>query len=290
MRRFKVGDASEGVRIDTFLADKYPQFSRSSLVALFTQRMVKVNGKITKPGWRLKPTDNVSVDDSLLKAGHAPLELPVIYEDGDVIVISKPSGALTHSKGALNQEATVASSLRDKVSLELTGNRAGIVHRLDRGTSGVMIVAKTSNALAYLQKQFASRKTDKTYMAVVEGVPEPAEALIDAPIARNPRKPQAFQVDSLGKPAQTRYRLKKAFKKDEREYAVLELEPVTGRTHQIRVHLKHIGHPVVGDPAYGRGGDNLLLHAAKLVLVLPKGIKSEFKAPVPAHFKEFIDG
>src|SRR5262249_28394801 len=138
------------------------------------------------------------------------ISLPIIYEDNDVIVIDKPAGILTHAKGALNTEATVASFIESKLAEDLPkNNRAGIVHRLDRATSGVIITAKHDKALKWLQKQFSTRKTKKLYLAIAEGELEPAEAIIDAPIARNPRKPQTFYVSPIGKPAQTEYKLLK---------------------------------------------------------------------------------
>lgn len=286
MRKFTVDKSADGVRADVYLAKKFPKFTRSSLKQLFKRKLVQINNAVAKSGRKVHPDDKISVDDSLLKSVPAPVKLPVIYEDKEVVVINKPAGMLTHSKGALNTESTVASSLRAKINPNLQGNRAGIVHRLDRGTSGVMIIAKTEAALAYLQKQFAARMTEKNYRAVVEGVPQPKQALIDAPIDRNPRRPQTFVVSAAGKPAQTEYKVEKSFKRGDQDYSVLALKPVTGRTHQLRVHLKYIGHPVVGDRVYGRG-EELLLHAASLGLALPNGQHKVFKAPLPAYFKEF---
>lgn len=289
MRRFTVDKSSDGVRADVYVAKKFPKFSRSALKQLFKRKLVQINRTAAKSGRKVHPDDKISVDDSLLVTLPAPVELPIIYEDKDVIVINKPAGMLTHSKGALNTEPTVASSLRPKVSPDLQGNRAGIVHRLDRGTSGVIIVAKTEAALAYLQKQFAGRKAEKGYQAVVEGRPQPKQALIDAPIARNPKRPQTFTVSAKGKSAQTEYKLERSFEKKRQSYSLLKLKPITGRTHQLRVHLKYIGHPVVGDRLYGRG-EQLLLHAVSLSLSLPNGGRKLLKAPLPVVFKDFVSG
>ncbi len=288
MAIFRVGSAELGQRADVFVAAKHPEFSRSSLENLFDKNMVTMDGKVIKASHKLKLNDQIRVDETLLRQAPEAIELPIIYEDDSVVVIDKPTGALTHSKGALNSEATVASFLHGKITDDkLTGNRAGIVHRLDRPTSGVIIGAKTEDALKYLQKQFANRKTAKTYIAVVEGTPKQPEAIIDAPIGRNPKRPQTFRVDKEGKPAQTRYKVIKSIDKKNRSYTELELKPVTGRTHQLRIHLTYLGHPIVGDHVYGHDDGPMLLHAKSLEITLPGGQRKVFEAPLPARFKEF---
>jgi RluA family pseudouridine synthase len=188
---------------------------------------------------------------------------------------------LTHSKGAFNPEPTVASWLGSRLS-GMNGERAGIVHRLDRATSGVMICAKTPEALSWLQKQFSMRKVKKTYVAVVEGDLALPEAIIDMPIERNPKKPQTFRVGSNGKPAVTAYKVLQT----STGRSLIELRPTTGRTHQLRVHLAHIKHPVVGDTFYrGVNADRLLLHALSLEITLPNRQRKIFTAPLPAEFK-----
>jgi 23S rRNA pseudouridine1911/1915/1917 synthase len=290
MRKFNADKSADGLRADVFISKKLPKFTRSSLKHLFKQGFVKVNNISIKSSRRVHPSDKFTVDDRLLKSVPSPLDLPVIYEDEDVVVVDKPAGALTHSKGALNTEATVASSLRHKLDRSLSGNRAGIVHRLDRGTSGLIIIAKNPASLSFLQKQFATRKVEKIYEAVVEGVPATPQAIIDAPIDRNPKRPQTFVVKSTGKAAQTKYYTKKTGVKQSKNYSLLELKPLTGRTHQLRVHLKYIGHPIYGDPVYGHGGNRIMLHAYSLRVRLPSGERKLFKSPLPAVFKEFFSG
>lgn len=290
MRRFKVTQAGVGQRADIFLAGKYPEYSRSALERLFDEELVRAGGKAVKAGHKIQPGEVFNVDDARLKTQPAPIDLPVIYEDEDVAVIDKPAGTLTHSKGALNDEATVATFIKSKITdRKLTGNRAGIVHRLDRGTSGLMITAKNAEALQKLQKQFSTRKAKKSYLAVVEGQPQPAEAVIDAPIERNPRRPQTFRAAAGGKAAQTHYKTLKNFSKGGQKYTLLELNPATGRTHQLRVHLKYLGHPIAGDNLYGRGDGSLLLHASELELTLPNGQRQIFTSKMPVRIKEFID-
>lgn len=279
------------MRLDVLVTDLYPQFSRSSLESLFDKGLVTMNDKSLKASYRVKPGDRITIDETYLKRDPEPIDMPVIYEDADVLVIDKPAGILTHSKGALNTEASVASFIKDKLTDDkLAGNRAGIVHRLDRQTSGVMVAAKNSQALNWLQKQFSARKVKKSYQAIVEGVPEPAEAVIEAPIGRNPKKPQTFKVMAAGKPATTHYRSLRQFKKAGKDYTEIELKPQTGRTHQLRVHMAYINHPIVGDYVYGHAGPQMMLHADSLELTLPNRERKTFNSPLPSRFKDFIDG
>ncbi len=283
-RKFKINPEQVGKRTDIFITEQLLGYTRASLRNLFDGDYVCVNRKPVKPAYRLKTGDKLTLDLSVLEAEPQTIDLPIIYEDEDVTVLNKPAGVLTHSKGALNTEATVASFIKPLLTdKNLAGNRAGIVHRLDRGTSGVIITAKNEKTLKWLQKQFSTRKVDKTYHAIVEGEPKPRQAVVDAPIERNPKKPQTFRVGSSGKPSQTRYKVLQTFG----TVSLLELNPQTGRTHQLRVHLKYIGHPVVGDRVYGHAGDNLYLHASSLELTLPGSRKVKFEVPEPRIFKKF---
>lgn len=289
MQEYVVEPEAVGIRVDVFVAQKYPQFARSALEVLFDNDLVLINTQTVKAGTKLREGDVVSVDETTLFSEPKPIDLPILYEDDNVVVINKPAGVLTHSKGSLNQESTVATFIKPKLNDEsMAGNRAGIVHRLDRVTSGVIVTVKNSEALSYLQKQFSQRKTKKTYNAIVEGWPTPEEAVIDAPVERNLKRPQTFKVSSAGKSAQTKYKIVKKFEKNSKKYALLELNPVTGRTHQLRVHLAYIGHPIVGDRVYGHAGERTYLHAASLEITLPGGERKIFSAPLPEIFNEFI--
>lgn len=288
MKKFTVSEAAAGSRLDIFIAEQYPQFTRSSLESLFDQGSVQLNGNASKPSAKVKTNDSVLLDDELLTAEPPEVELPIIYEDDDVIVINKPDGLLTHSKGALNLEASVASFIKAKLNDEnLIGNRAGIVHRLDRRTSGVIITAKNEASQKWLQKQFSTHKVKKNYIAIAEGTIEPEKALIDAPIARNPNKPQTFIVSSAGKPAQTEYEVLEHIEKYHKHYTLVDLMPRSGRTHQLRVHLAYINHPIVGDNIYGQAGPKLLLHAKVLELTLPDKTRRIFSAPIPDKIEDF---
>jgi 23S rRNA pseudouridine1911/1915/1917 synthase len=289
MQEFSVGAKDAGLRVDVFVSNKYPQFARAALSVLFDKDIVLINGKIAKAGEKIKKNDLISLDESRLFSKPQEISLPIIYKDSNVIVINKPAGILTHSKGSINTEASVATFIAPYLNyLELLGNRAGIVHRLDRATSGVIITANNSETMSYLQKQFSQRKTKKTYYAIVEGWPEPEVAIIDAPIERNAKKPQTFKVGTGGKTAQTPYKVIKKFEINGAKYAFLELKPVTGRTHQLRVHMSYIKHPIVGDRVYGHNGEHMYLHAASLEITLPGGIRKTFEAPLPKIFTEFM--
>ncbi len=273
-------------RLDQRVVQLIPDISRSFAIRLINEEKVKVNNSVvTKAGYKLKADDTIDIDYTPETANSIPaIELPILYEDDDCVVINKPVGILTHSKGAFNPEATVATWLSERTK-DMDGDRAGIVHRLDRATSGVMICAKTPEALSWLQKQFAQRRTKKTYNALIEGVLSPEEALIDMPIERNPKKPQMFRVGSNGKPSKTYYKTIETGKK----YSLLELKPETGRTHQLRVHLKHFNHPIIGDTFYeGSPAERLFLHATSLELTLPNRTRKVFTAELPTIFKDTL--
>ncbi len=293
MRKLKVQEAESGLRADVFVAGQLTGFSRSLISKLFTAGEVSLDGNRLKPGNKLKTGQVVVVDDARLHETPPEVKLPVIYEDENVVVINKPAGVLTHSKGGFNNEATVASFVADKLDGSIPqSNKAGIVHRLDRATSGVIICARNEATQKLLQKQFAQRRTKKIYLAVAEGVLSEQQLIIDAPIARNPKKPQSFTTTLDGKLATTSLTqlstlvlVNKSKKKI--VCTMVELKPTTGRTHQLRVHLRHIGHPVVGDSVYGaklQDWPQMLLHAASLELTLPGGDRRIFTAPVPGYF------
>lgn len=268
-------------RLDVYIVEQQPSISRAFAAKLVDQGRVLVNGQPSKPGHKLKESDDVAIDYIPEKEQQVPeIDLPIIYEDDDCIVINKPVGVLTHSKGAFNPEATVASFVRSRTN-GMAGDRAGIVHRLDRATSGVIICAKNPTALSWLQKQFAQRKVKKTYAAIVVGLLDPQHAIIDMPIERNPKAPATFRVGVNGKSATTEYLVERANEK----YSLLQLKPQTGRTHQLRVHLAQQGHPIVGDIIYGgEPADRLFLHAESLEITLPNRERTTFTAKLPKEF------
>ncbi|HXE09817.1 MAG TPA: RluA family pseudouridine synthase [Verrucomicrobiae bacterium] len=276
-------ETGKSERLDQYVVRQIPGLSRSAAAKLIEQGKVLVDSQPqTKAGYRVRSTNAVEISHDPTTEVVPDIELEVLYEDDDCVVIDKPAGVLVHSKGVFNPEATVATWLRNRVK-GLEDERAGIVHRLDRATSGVMICAKTPQALSWLQKQFSQRKTKKRYEAVVAGTPDEPEAVIDMPIERNPKRPQTFRAGMNGKSATTHYKILTA----NDTCSLLELQPTTGRTHQLRVHLSHIGHPILGDELYGGPpAERLFLHAHSLELTLPNRQRKTFTIPTPTTFKK----
>ncbi len=275
----------KGQRLDKVTAETLPTLSRAFVQRLIEEGRITLNDNIVKSGYRLRIDDVISIKFNVDELEQIDdIDLPIIYEDDHVFVINKPIGVISHSRGKYWYESSVASFVRQITGQD--GDRAGIVHRLDRATSGVMICAKDNETMRFLQKQFGLRNVKKTYAAVVNGRMDPEEALIDMPIERNPKIPASFRVGSNGKASQTHYITVRTSNK----YSLLELRPVTGRTHQLRVHLQHLGHSIVGDTLYkGQVSDRLYLHAHKLEITLPGGERKVFEAPIPPEFMELIE-
>lgn len=273
------------VRLDIYLSTKFDTtISRSLWQKYIKAGYVSVNNKVvTTPKFEVDETDEIALN--LPEKEQADVDLPILYEDDDVIVVNKPSGLLTHAKGGLSDEPTVAEIIRPKTSFATYTDRPGIVHRLDRDTSGLLIIAKNPESAAHLQRQFAERTAKKTYIAITDGKPKLNAAKIDLPIGRNPSAPSTFRIDPNGKPAQTTYHV--LTENDTR--SLVELKPTTGRTHQLRVHLAHLNAPILGDRVYGKSSDcRMMLHAQKLEITLPSGERKVFEAAVPDEFKKFF--
>ncbi len=275
---------SEKKRLDSELAKRYPDTSRSTWQKHIKAGHVSVNGAVTTS----TKHDVTDVDDIAITMPDAPdfsaNELPIIYIDDNVIVIDKPTGILSHAKGALNEEFTVAEFFRRYSTYNSDTNRPGIIHRLDRDTSGIMIGARNAETATMLQKQFADRKTKKTYYAIVDGVPKLDKANIDLPIGRNPSAPSTFRVDSKGKSAITRYEVVASDKK----LSMVKLQPQTGRTHQLRVHMTYLNTPILGDKVYGKPSKRLYLHAKSLEITIPVSSRRTFVSPVPSDLTGFF--
>jgi 23S rRNA pseudouridine1911/1915/1917 synthase len=279
---YTVDETGAGKRLDVFASEVLPTISRAFVQRLIDNGRITVNSEDAKAGQKLHKGNTVSVDFELQELDQIPdIDLPVLYEDDNVLVVNKPVGVISHSRGRYWDEPSVASFVRQKTGQE--GERAGIVHRLDRATSGVMICAKNQETLSFLQKQFGNRNVKKTYYALVTGELDPSAAVIDMPIGRNPQKPQMFRVHPSGKPSVTNYETIDA----NGTYSLIKLTPETGRTHQLRVHLDKMGHPIVGDTFYdGEKADRLYLHANMLEITLPGGERKTFEAPLPVAFKD----
>ncbi|MBI4022434.1 MAG: RluA family pseudouridine synthase [Candidatus Andersenbacteria bacterium] len=288
-----------GRRLDVVCREQVPMYSRGALQAAIKAGHITVNSQTHKPSYLVSPSDRLVLN---LPAAPAPApealpatSLPILYEDRDIVVIDKPPGVAVH--GAPNSRApTVTAWLRARYpNIQPVGDaaRPGIVHRLDQDTSGVLVAAKTSAALEHLQQQFARRRVKKTYFALVYGVPTMAKGRLTRPLARSHRNPMRRAVDPSGQPAITEWQREKVFGK---RYALLKVFPLTGRTHQIRVHLHFLGYPVVGDSLYAfkrqkppPGVTRQLMHAAELTLTLPSGRRQTFTAPLPPDFTAVLN-
>ena len=271
---------SDKKRLDIELASRYPESSRSTWQKYIKAGFVSVNDRLVdSPKFEVAKDDNIQVNmpDA---PDYSDNSLPIIYIDDNVIVINKPAGILTHAKGAICDEFTVADFFRRYTTYNLDTNRPGIVHRLDRDTSGVIIGARNDETAAQLQKQFADRKSKKTYFAIVKGLPKHIKANIDLPISRNPSAPSTFRVDAGGKSSQTSYEVIDSNDK----YSLVKLQPTTGRTHQLRVHMAYINSPILGDKIYGKPAERLYLHAFSLEITIPNGQRQTFVAPLPDEF------
>jgi len=290
--RFETAPESAGERLDRFLASALPELSRARIQALVKGGQATVDGRPAKPSQTLRAGEVVEFhipagsEPSPLAAQDIPLQ--ILHEDKFLMVLNKPAGLVTHP-GAGNREGTVANAvLHHCGDVPVAGgtDRPGIVHRLDKETSGCLVVAKTEPVQRALSAMFADRAVEKTYLAMVEGKPRHPHGAIDAKIGRHPVHRQKMAIAERGRDAFTAYRVLGS----EGSLALIECKPRTGRTHQIRVHLKHLGHPVAGDPVYGRRGkfERHLLHAWKLAFVHPgTGKRVEFTAPPPGDFPEW---
>lgn len=278
--------ATTGERLDLLLAKTWSTFSRSFWQARCSAGFVVSDGKPRKSSYLVSEGEEFSIIMPE-KPDFSEQSIPKIYQDDDVIALNKPTGILTHAKGAFCNEFSVAEFVRPLTTDNPTGNRPGIVHRLDRGTSGVIITARTSEAKSWLQKQFSSRKVKKSYVALLQGHLKDPSAKIDLPIERNPRKPQTFRVGSNGKSAITDYETIQVLP----NHTLVRFFPLTGRTHQLRVHAAYLGHPIVGDAFYGKPEkklNRLFLHASTLEITLPSKERKVFEAPLPNSLKEYI--
>ena len=284
-----------GTRLDRYVADQLPDLSRGTVQGLIESGRVRVDGQQRKPKFRMTPGEVVSVEipppriDEILPD---PIPLAIVYEDADVIVVDKPAGMVVHPAPG-HQRGTLANALLAHVpGISVGGSqRPGIVHRLDKDTSGLIVAAKSDRGRTSLVTQWEDRAVEKTYLALVSGSVEDEEAIIDAPIGRDPKNRQRMAVVRSGRPAVTRFHVVERFP----DTTLLEVSIETGRTHQIRVHLAFIGHPIVGDHVYGRTRlrepqlDRQFLHASALAFQLPDGAALRLEAPLPGELQAVLE-
>ena len=307
-----------GMRLDNFLVKQFPDLSRSRCQQVIRDGRVKIDGAtVTKPGFILRGKERIEVElpePEPTTLQPEPIPLSVLYEDDDLLVVDKPRGMVVHPGAGVRRGTLVNALLAMEIPLsDIAGpDRLGIVHRLDKGTSGVMVVAKTNFAHLKLAQQFAEHKVDKRYLAVVVGEPEFEHKVIAAPLMKHPEDPEKFAVANRSAVAShivdavTEIWVRERF----RGFALLEVRPITGRTHQIRVHLQHLGLPVAGDETYngrakalkmarGLKRDDLLnelqslngqaLHAWKLTFVHPRTNEPiSVEAPLPDDMRKLL--
>jgi 23S rRNA pseudouridine1911/1915/1917 synthase len=275
-------DQPTHIRLDIAMVERFGEQSRSTYQKHIAAGQVHVNGAVqTSPKYPVSASDTIEFTE--VEQSFSMLPYEVIYEDEHVLVINKPAGMLTHAKGAIAEEFTAADIIKPLTQYKQDTNRPGIVHRLDRDTSGVLLMVKTEAAAAKIQHQFSDRTTKKQYIALTSGEPKQPSAVIDLPIERNPNAPSTFRVGPNGKTAQTTYEVLQT----NHAHSLIKLRPKTGRTHQLRVHMQYIGCPIVGDKVYGvEVGERMYLHAASLEVTLPGGERRVFEAPLPPEFTE----
>lgn len=290
---FKVKDGEAPARIDQYLVGVFPTpISRSHLKRLIDNGNILVNGSRVKAHHNVKPGETIEVRlEELIPAGveAEDIALDIIYEDDDMIVVNKPAGIAVHPSPGTHSGTLVNALLYHCKNLSTVNEaRPGIVHRLDKDTSGVMVIAKNNASHIELAKQFKERSAKKNYIALVKGVIELDEGIVDLPIGRHPshRQKMAVRYDSE-KNAVTEYKVLKRFD----DFTAVLLNLKTGRTHQIRVHMAHLGHPVLGDGKYGAKGrfPRQALHSYRLNLRHPRtGKPLEFKAQLPEDMRGII--
>ena len=291
-REFTAGQDSE--RLDRFLADRNTGLSRSRLHSLIAEGMVTLNGATGRPSQRVRAGDRVTLivpAPRVADVSPQPIPLTVVYQDAELIVVDKPAGLSVHP-GPGHPDGTLVNALLALCpDIQGVGGviRPGIVHRLDKDTSGLMVVAKTEAVHRSLSEQIKARKVDKGYLALAIGVPDPPQGRVDAPISRDPRHRKRMAVVLGGRDSRTAYRVLERIA----GYSLLELDLETGRTHQIRVHLAYLGHPLLGDGLYGKRSPLLerhFLHAHRLGFQHPlSGETLELRSELPPDLAQVVE-
>lgn len=306
IRTFTIDAADAQTRLDAYLASHIEGWSRARLQRLIDAEDVLVNGKPSKPSYKLREHDELEVEltaPSIVSFVPEAIPIEIVYEDETLVVVNKPAGLVVHPAAGIHS-GTLANALAyhfQQLPDSGAGVRPGIVHRLDRDTSGLLVVAKTEAALEHLSDQFRDRTVFKSYVALVHGRVSTDSGRIDQPLARDPANRTRMAVVRGGRSALSLYRVRQRFDR----FTLLDVELKTGRTHQIRVHLAWLKHPVVGDETYGAGRDNTIqdaklrahvrnlgrhfLHAERLAFTHPEtGERVEFNSPLPPELSALL--
>lgn len=297
VKKFKINEQQKGIRLDKVINMEYPELSRTNIQRLINEEKIFVNAKKGKPSYRVMEEDLIEIQEEVVKEiDLKPQNIPlnIIYEDQDIIVVDKPKGLVVHPANG-NPDGTLVNAIMNicKDSLSGIGGevRPGIVHRLDKDTSGLIIIAKNNQAHLNMSEKIKDHKVNKTYIALVRGIVSENEATINMPIGRSTKDRKKMAVSKDGKNAITHFKVLERF---EQGYTLLEVKIETGRTHQIRVHLSQIGYPIVGDMVYSNGKnpfgvEGQCLHSWKLEFSHPITEKRLLlEAPIPMYFQEIL--
>ncbi len=289
-------DENDNIRIDAYIASKNSDLSRATIQRLLDESNITVNGICKKSSYKVKLGDSIEINipelkETKIEAQDIPVE--IVYEDDDIIIVNKPKGLVVHPANG-NPDGTLVNAIMNICKDSLSGvggeKRPGIVHRLDKDTSGLLIIAKNDKAHLKMSEQIKNRAVNKKYIALVRGIIKEDEATINMPIGRSKVDRKKMAVDRNGKEAITHFKVLKRYD----NYTLLEVKIDTGRTHQIRVHMAEIGHPVIGDEVYSSGKNEFnikgqMLHAKSLDFEHPiTGKKMHVEADIPEYFKEVI--
>lgn len=297
MKEYKITKNEENIRIDKLISDLEKDISRTAIKRMIEQGSILVNQRQVKTSYKVASEDTITInEEEPREADLLPQDIPlkIIYEDEDILIINKEKGMVVHP-GNGNPDGTLVNAVMAKCKGSLSGIggkiRPGVVHRIDKDTSGLVIIAKNDKAHINISEQIKNREVKKVYVALVRGVISENEAVINMPIGRSTKDRKKMAVSRNGKEAITEFEVLKRYK----DFTYIKLNIKTGRTHQIRVHMSEIGHPVVGDEVYSNGKNPFnvkgqMLHAKELEFVHPvTNKKVEFEAPLPEYFKNILE-
>lgn len=301
IKKIQVKAINEKIRLDAYISKEIEDLSRRMIQKLLEEDKINVNGKIEKPSYKVQEGDIIEVtieEPKEVKIEAQDIPLDIIYEDNDILVVNKQKGLVVHPANG-NPDGTLVNAIMAHCKDSLSGIggelRPGIVHRLDKDTSGLLIIAKNDKAHIQVSEQIKNREVKKTYIALVRGTIAEDEATINMPIGRSTKDRKKMAVTKNGKDAVTHFRVLNRYTTNKGSYTLLEIKIDTGRTHQIRVHMAEIGHPVIGDSVYSNGKNEFgvegqCLHAKRLEFVHPiTGKEMKLEAPLPEYFKKIVE-